>query len=57
MLKYRRWTSAFSWGGLILILVAMGQDFITGTYTPAIFVIGCILLVIGLLAGIFVPIT
>lgn len=57
MLRYRRWTSAFGWGGLIFILLALVQDFFTGTYTPGILVIGCVLLVVGLVAGIFVPLT
>lgn len=57
MLKYRRWTSAFIWSGLVFILLALGQDFITGTYTPGILVIGFVLLLIGLVIGIFIPIT
>lgn len=57
MLKYRRWTRALIWGGLIFVLLAMIQDFITGTYTLSIFILGCVLLIIGLVAGIFIPMT
>jgi len=55
MEKNRQWTVAFIGGGIVFMLVALVQLFMTGDYTPAILGFGAVLLFAGLIGRIFKP--
>ena len=55
MLINKRWKEALMRIGLLFLLAAMAQDFITGIYSPALLAIGGVLLVVGLAGSLIIP--
>lgn len=54
MVKRKNWSEVFVRLGVMFLLAAMAQDFITGWYYPAILAVGIGLLVFGLAANLVV---